>query len=438
MGAKQHQKIIWLPEELDADHLEHLGAALLATGGMFVEKNITEKVAYREELEEIDAFGTVWRNGCALKVLIEAKSGQWGGRELFSLLGKKEYLGAHTAVLLHCSGTTKPKHLELAKRFGTKGYKVLIAEASKVTAELIADICEEDEDVVSQRLDTIHSLQTWRYAFWTERVLLKHLIRQAKAFGSQAKSLNEARGLIDRFNGCFFQHDPIEQARLLYDFYFQHPKLTQEIVEERRRIAPGDELRGLSSEQAFSACLYDGKLDEAQAGLYLEHRARCSLLKIAVDLVMTNYPRPPEPSRVKDYLLPASFWKFISAVSQMPSVQKLPQLWQSYVFGWGGFIVLDRENDEYANIGLEIDLKPEQVRAGLKTFDQLFPIEDGWHYEQKDTGLRILKLVPNVIRALGVQRRRWIYGDERFLGKLPPLGFKDCKKWAECGYELLS
>ncbi len=428
-----------MPQELDADHLEHLGAALLATGGMFVEKNITERVAYRKELEEIDAFGTTWRNGRVLKVLIEAKSGQWGGRELFSLLGKKEYLGAHTAVLLHCSGTTKPKHLELAKRFGTKGYKVLIAEASKVTAELIADICEEDEDVVSQRLDTIHSLQTWRYAFWTERVLLKHLIRQAKAFGSQVKSLNEARNLVNKFDECFFRHDPIEQACLLYDFYFHHRKLTRKIVEERCKIAPGDELRGLSSEQAFSACIYDGTLDEAQAALYLEHRARCSLLKIAVDLIMTNYPSPPELSRVKDYLLPASFWQFVSEVSRMPNVQKLPQLWQSYIFGWGGFIVLDHENDEYANIGLEVGLNPEQVRVGLKAFDQLFPIpsEDGWHYEQKDTGLRILKLVPNAFRALGVQRRRRIYGDEEFLGKLPPLGFKDCKKWAECGYELL-
>jgi len=92
MGAKQHQKIIWLPEELDADHLEHLGAALLATGGMFVEKNITEKVAYREELEEIDAFGTVWRNGCALKVLIEAKSGQWGVESFSRYLARKNIL----------------------------------------------------------------------------------------------------------------------------------------------------------------------------------------------------------------------------------------------------------------------------------------------------------------------------------------------------------
>lgn len=76
----------------------------------------------------------------------------------------------------------------------------------------------------------------------------------------------------------------------------------------------------------------------------------------------------------------------------------------------------------------------------MKAFDKLFPVDGrAWHYKQDDnTGITLLKMVPNVFRWLGVQRRRWIYGDKEFFRGLPSLGREDCVKWATCGYELLS
>jgi len=434
----QAGKVIRLPKELDADHLEHLGAAMLATGGLFVEKNITEKIACRVEVEEIDAFGSAWRDGKAFSILVEAKSGHWKNQDIFALLGKKAYLGATAAVLLYRSHVAVNEKQELLTRFKNKGHRIDLVDANEaLKPQTIADLCEEDETAVLERLNKIYSLQAWRYAFWTERVLLRHLVQEAKALGNIVGSLVAARELLDKLNECFFLPDCRDQALDLYDFYFKNPKLTQQMIEERRRKAPGDELRGLSSEEAFQACLYDGKVPGVQACMYLEHRARCLILKAAVDMVMMHRRVPLKPAKMKDFLLPDNFRRFMLKISCIPNLEKLAQLWQAYILGWGGFIVIDRIDEEYANIGLEVGLEPDEVEDGLRVFDQLFPIENGWHYEQSSTGIRILKFVPNAIRDLGVQRRRWIYGDERFFSKLPPLGVQDCKKWAQCGYGLL-
>lgn len=437
-------KVLSLPKELSADQVEHLGAAALATGGLFVEKNITEGVAKRE-VNEIDAFGTAWKEGRLYRVLVEAKSGEWRTRDLFALLGRKVYLDADLAILLHSTQESPTEKDLLLDRFEKKGHTVKSASTNDVLSpQLIADICAVDDRTVSERIERIHSLHAWRYAFWTERALLNNLTREVKASGHRVPSLYTARELLNKLNDRFFLSDCQDQARRLYDFYFDHPKLTAQMIEdrlkERRQIAPGDEPQLSSEREAFKACVYYGKVPGVQACMYLEHRARCLLLKASVDMVMMGLRSLPPSFTLKEGRLPFNFLSFVDWVAGMPDPERLPQLWQAYIFGWGGFIVTDRSEEEYAHLGLEVGLTPEQVSAGLDAFDKLFPLEDGaWHFDQGGkTGMRLLKLVPNVFRGLGVQRRRWIHDDKDFFGKLPNLGFKDCKRWATCGYELLS
>lgn len=439
--AKQDSvgKVLSLPEELSADQVEHLGAAVLATGGLFVEKNITEKAANRE-VHEMDAFGTAWKERRPYRVLVEAKSGGWGTRDLFALLGRKVYLDAGLAILLHSTQENPEEKDLLLARFEKRGHAVKSCSVDDISSpQLIAKLCEVDNRTVSERMNMIHSLQAWRYAFWTERALLHHLTREAKSLGDRVSNLLTARKLLERLNECFFLFDCRDQARHLYDFYSKHPKLTVQMIEERRKMAPGDELRRLSAEEAFKACVYDGRVPGVQACMYLEHRARCLLLKAAVDMAMIARV-PTTGFNLKDKLVPPSFTSFAAQVAKIPDPERLPQLWQAYILGWGGFIVTARAEEEYEYIGLEAGLKPEQVHVGLKAFDKLFPVDGrAWHYEQDDnTGIILLKMVPNVFRGLGVQRRRWIYGDKEFFRGLPSLGREDCVKWATCGYELLS
>jgi len=161
------RKLVRLPKELDSDHAEHLGAAVLALGGMFVEKHVTEKHAKRE-VTEIDAFGTSWRDGGPCNVLIEAKSGKWDNTQLFALLGKKMYLGADAAALVHTTKSIPEVRRALLARLKDKGLSVMEVNNDDASSpEFVASLCREDEEVVRKRMETIHSHQAWRYSFWT-------------------------------------------------------------------------------------------------------------------------------------------------------------------------------------------------------------------------------------------------------------------------------
>lgn len=439
MPENSSRKVLHLPRELKADHAEHLAAALLASGGLFVEKHITERVA-RREVTEIDAFGTAWKDGRSFRVLIEAKSGDWETRDVFAVLGKKLYLNADLAVILHTSKEVPENRQALLSCLKDKGHSVVVMDSSAaLNPQSVADVCGEPETAVRKRMTEVHSIQAWRYAFWTEKALLSALIRETKSLGKRVLTLCTARDLLNTLNECFFLADCLDQARHLYGFYSEHPRITAQMIEERRQKAPTDRLRRKSSSEAFVACVYGGEIPGVQATMYLEHRARCLLLKAAVDWIMKSAADSRPGFTVKELLVPESFRAFTDQVAREPDHVRLPQLWQAYVFGWGGFIVTSQAEAEYEHIGLEVGLPPVRVWEGLKAFDRLFPRGDGgWHYDQDGaTGMSLLKMVPNAFRGLGVQRRRWIYGDSAFRGQLPPLGFKDCKRWAECGYALL-
>ncbi len=405
------RKVLRLPQELKDDHVEHLGAAILASGGMFVEKHVTEKHAKRE-VTEIDAFGTSWRDGKPYRVLIEAKSGKWDNADVFAVLGKKMYLDADAAVLVHTMKHIPEEREALLANLEDKGLSVIAVNNDDASVpDFVASLCREDDEVVRNRMKMIHSLQAWRYSFWTERALLRHLIHDAKCLGDRVPSLGTARELVDRLDECFFLSDPLGQARRLYDFHFAHRRLTKDMIEERRQQAPGEDLSGCSHKRAFKECVYNGKLPGVQASMYLQHRARCLLLKIAVDWIIMKSAADRRPGfKLKELRVPPSFRAFTEQVAGEPDHVRLPQLWHAYIFGWGGFIVNSRDEQEYELLGLEAGLRPEQVQAGLLAFDKLFPLDDGgWHHEQDGkTGLTLLKMVPNVFRGLGVQRRRWI------------------------------
>ncbi|MBC7238536.1 MAG: hypothetical protein H5T71_00330 [Chloroflexi bacterium] len=338
---------------------------------MFVEKHVTERHAKRE-VTEIDAFGTSWRGGKPYNVVIEAKSGKWDNTHLFALLGKKMYLGADAAALVHTAKSIPEERRALLASLKDKELSVMAADNDAASSpQFVASLCREDEEVVRARLKKVHSLQAWRYSFWTERALLRHLIDDAKCLGDRVPSLVTARELVDLLDECFFLSDPLAQACRLYDFHFEHRRLTKDMIEERRQQAPGEDLSGCSDEEAFRKCVYNGKLLGVQASMYLQHRARCLLVKIAVDWRMKSAAGRGPGLKLKGVPVPPSFRAFTEQVAKERDHVRLPQLWQAYIFGWGGFIVDSLSEQEYELLGLEAGLRPEQVQAGLSAFDRV-------------------------------------------------------------------
>src|SRR5262249_28937671 len=88
---------------------------------------------------------------------------------------------------------------------------------------------------------------------------------------------------------AFFLKDPAERLRRLYQAYRAHPKLSAAVAAEQGGAAFAEALSGArgcpgGADRVFAEALYEGKHPCVQASFYVEHRARLSILKAAVDL----------------------------------------------------------------------------------------------------------------------------------------------------------
>ena len=88
-------------------------------------------------------------------------------------------------------------------------------------------------------------------------------------------------------------------------------------------------------------------------------------------------------------------------------------------------------------IALESCLTVDLVEMALGMFDMLFPRMKSWHYLLPGTDLTILTQVPTAFRGLGIQRRRWLFG-ETYPETSSQATSRRLQQWHAAGYELLS
>ena len=108
-----------------------------------------------------------------------------------------------------------------------------------------------------------------------------------------------------------------------------------------------------------------------QASMYVEHRARLGILKAAVDYVYDHGGTVPWMD-VDAISLPSSFLSGLKQLAQMPHYWLFPAFWQHFMWGWGGFILTDNKDAEYAALASESGLDVEDVPYALEAFDLLF------------------------------------------------------------------
>ena len=87
--------------------------------------------------------------------------------------------------------------------------------------------------------------------------------------------------------------DVAERLRLLYGAYRDHPKLSLAFAGELAG-RPFDARAASFDSAVVREAIFDGKHPTVQACFHVEHRARLSILKAAVDLLCMRAP-PPSP-----------------------------------------------------------------------------------------------------------------------------------------------
>lgn len=391
--------------------LEDFIAAHLASRGLLVETGATERDP--TDLLELDIVWTDYSADHAPRHPMEVKSGDWGLGDLFKFRGWMTYLELESGwyFFRHLPGRTSIQTLER------------LCERIRVTlchVENPADVSQvfKQFNFPAPAMEWLPSL--WRYSFWIQRRLLKSLgaAIDSDVMPVVGRIARDYQKLIN--DAVFFEGDVRARVVALLDAHWDHRVLA---------LSAAAEIAGLEinladppSSTTFKQALYYGKHFPVQACLYLEQRARISVLKAAVDYIIAR-DEGNLPQNVISFLgsefdlldgaLPSAFLKVVDKLdSGGQYTRNYPILWQTFLWSWGGFILEDRAEREYELLSRECGVPVDEIDGALALWDELFPIDNGW-FVIPDTR-RQLKLMPAALRGIGAIRRLHLYEVEEY------------------------
>jgi hypothetical protein len=397
--------------------LEDYVAGLFQAAGYFVERGIHERGS--TEVLELDAVATSYDSAMPSSVLVEAKGGRWGFPDVFKVVGWMDYLDIERGAFF-VRESSQGLASEVHRKMTPLGLSLVDLSGFQDSAQRF-----KDAGLGTIRDPSLTGL--WRYSFWIERKLLGHL-RARKRQMPQAKVTAEVLGYHDLIHDhIFFIKDESERLRRLYRAYRGHPKLSRELASE---LVGGQVVRG----SILADALVSGAHAALQASLYIEHRARLSILKTTIDLLCRG---GAHPGRLVG--LPRTLGSGLRALERRATFHRYALLWQVFLWGFGGFFLADRAEEEFAWLSEQTGIPRGEIRLGLAAFDDLFPLTAGsWIAPLRNTQLVVAKMVPAPFRGIGALQRLRRYGARAYedLG-YDPYTTTGLNRWHRSAVELL-
>ena len=408
--------------------LEDYVAALAQADGLFVEKQIIDR--QQKEILELDIVCSDYVNGRPRRQLLEVKSGKWGFPDLFKLLGWKTYLSHQTGdiarALLIATRLRDQNVVELVDRtLGRFGIElVAVGDHRAVHAAMT------EKGLLSKTEDR-GARDAWRYSHWVERKYREQLRSWERQHPNHigVRKVLSYLDLID--NSSFFVKALPERITMLYDAHFEHPKLAMSLSEEMdgKPFNATDPKMGETWRQSLSR----GTRPVVDACFYYEHKSRLTILKAAVDYAhLANLGENPESSLEPDGWVkvraeqPESFYQAVHRIRSMEFADRLPAFWQSFLWKWGGFVLLDESHEEFSLLAGDTGMPLESVEAAIGIYDTLFPIgtNRSWFYKfpEQNPKVMALKMFPTQMKGIGANLRIWRSGSadyEGFKGEAP-------------------
>lgn len=398
--------------------LEDFIAAHFVSRGCYVETGVKEKNPV--EILELDIVWTDYREEPQIRHPVEVKSGDWGLGDVFKFFGWTNYLNLEPGLFVYKVLNLRPdqtiKHIEERTR-------IRMLHVTK----------PEDAEIHFRSLGLpdpswVDLPKIWQYSFWAQRRLLQSL---GKAIGQgvcieSAKSAKEYHQLIN--NAIFFLPDIQSRIGALLSAHFEHKELAATAAYE---IETGKVVfRDPPRTKTFQIAYFQGKHFPVQSCLYLAHRARLYVLKAVIDFWTALKRGEIEKTIIKigEHEIDLTASELTSAISSgmnylctAKSFQMFPIFWQVFLWSWGGFLLKDRLDEEYACLSKETGVPVDEIPIALSAFDNLFPIPGGWFREPANDSRKVLILMPAAMRGIGAFRRRLYKGLEHY----KDLGYKD-------------
>lgn len=429
-----------LPDFPKGKDYEEYIAAFFQSDGYYVERNIIDRDI--EEILELDVIITDYDDSSPNSMLIEIKSGDWGFSDVFKVKGWLDYTGLQKGLFI----VQKEKnHFSFYKK-----------KAKELKIDLILN---NDLDKTKENLSGIISpdrvndadILIWRYAYWTERNLLKYL-KKRKKNQLDLKCFKTLDNYYFKINcEIFFTPNRLKRIKQLYDAFQEIPNISAKTSHEIGGDSFEEEYEDISHED-FKNTYYYCDLNPIQVSTFIEHFARVTILKNCVDYLLFKEAGEQEKSDdelnffgrklSRLNLLPESLRNGLELISEDEYFPRYPIFWQWFLFVFGGFILKDSIDKEFELLSKKTGIPINQIEKAFKAYEILFPTNNGWMRDIPNTNIKGLKLFSVPFMGIGANFRRIYYAQTKSFDELDSklngeytLG--DLKKWNNLTVDLL-
>jgi hypothetical protein len=441
--ASDDTKSVTLPKDPGGADFEDYVCAYLQAAGLYTDRSVTERGD--AEILELDIISSDYKaNSPPEKVLFEAKAGDWGMPDVFKVKGWISYLDIARGVFV--------------VREGRQHEDYYIKKASEMDIRLIVI---NDLDQMQSRLTGALGIpevepivrDLWRFAFLTERKTLS-LIKKRKREKPDLACYRALDQYLFTINSrIFFSPTALGRVDDLYDEFKKTPNLSAKCIHEINGGDFNDDCEQVAKE-AFEDCNYHGKINDLALTTYAEHRARLAILKGAVDYLLYKNSGKGELAeqawtiRLSGFqqtfsqmnMLPRAFREAVEGLAKDEYFYRYPIVWQWFTLFFGGFLLKDRLDDEYAALGRLTGTPASEIPKALACYDSLFPIGPGksWFVDVPKTSIRKVQMFPIQFAGIGALARRMLNGGKEYrdLGLSGQYTTNDLIKWNNAAVEI--
>lgn len=292
---------------------------------------------------------------------------------------------------------------KVAKEIGEDvGVRCCLFQDDIDTLESLAPICVEMDP--NHRLSFVTSCWFGKIA---QRIGAADLVHKAKSH-----KMNELFMKAKNYNlsvqQSFFRKRPIKRVDSLYSSYKETPGLTGQFIEMQ---AKSD---STTTQNIWNDIWNTEKHLWIQSYMLLEHRARLSIIKNALDHIIrkeksefiTIAGKTVSAETFYEQLMPDNFRRGLSILEQHEHAIRIPYLLQIFIEVCGGFYI-NNETD-IGHISQISGIPQEDIVPCLKLMDEIFPTQKGW-FSEHENELVMMKFLPAVIRGIGCFFRQRVY-----------------------------
>lgn len=421
---------ISLPQIPRDAYYEDYVAAILNAGGYFLQRSIHDYVSGHEMLE-LDILACKITSDAVKNTVLEIKSGDWGIKDVFKVYGWLNYLNIHNVKgAFVFQNDIEKNDLDVMQQAAGKMGITLILNQRDGEGKLDNKLLLEHFNI---KLAAIPSpvIYAFRYSYSLERLMLEYIRNysiQHPEYESAAKTYQYLRKLSST---NYNQQDPVDRLRFLTSLSEEHAYISAILDNEIH----GNGLMKASDRPSFvnyyDLCFpKDNKKSPVHVTMHAALLNKIYVLESIVEYI--SLPDNQEGSKWEQLIkslnfnsLNSNIIRAIRILKERPFYYLYPYFWQVFIYAFGGYILLDKKDEEYELLSRITGIPKDEVENAIFFWNELYPTQNGWFSNpvNEHSHIMCLKLMTPPIAGIGTNMRIYLYADE---------GLKDADELFNC------